>query len=154
MSTLLPFTKAVGTSDLASAFSEAAGRQPLDAQPQPFVTYFLLGHALELAWKSVLIAEGVTEKELRNIGHDLRAARDGAEVVLGKDQPSRGEVFHLTEMIADYYSAKALEYLMTGYYSLPEAAQAASAVSTYVRAVDDWINNRVRERLRTGDSPD
>ena len=147
----LPFTRAAGTVRLAKSFSEAAARQPLDVQPQPFVTYFLLAHALELAWKAVLIAEGVSEKALRAIGHDLREARRRAEALLGPAVTTTPEIAVVTEMMADYYKAKALEYLEPGYYSLPQAAQALPAVGEYVEALSGWVDKRVRCRLRSGD---
>lgn len=72
----IPYTRAVGTVRLASKFLDAAKVQPLDRLQAPIVTYYLLGHGLELAFKSILIAHGTSERNLREIGHNLAVARD------------------------------------------------------------------------------
>src|SRR5262249_25626519 len=72
----VPFTRAVGTVRLAVEFLIAAKAQDLTKNPPSLVAHFLFGHALELAFKAVLIAHGTTDKTLRRLGHDLRAARN------------------------------------------------------------------------------
>lgn len=74
----VPFTRAVRTSALASEFCAAAVVQRHDGMPPSFVAHFLYGHALELAFKAVLILHGTTDKALRSIGHDLAQAREQA----------------------------------------------------------------------------
>ncbi|MEK9501705.1 hypothetical protein [Gaopeijia maritima] len=153
MSGDLPFTRAVATVRLAVSFADASGRQPLDAKPPSFVTFFLMGHALELGWKSVLIVEGVTDKALRAIGHDLLEARERAESILDSDVATTPQVAAISEMMAGYYKAKALEYVQPGFYSFPEPRQAFSAVSEYTDLLRAWVERRVRARLENGDSP-
>ena len=46
--------------------------------------------------------------------------------------------------MADYYKAKALEYLEPGYYAMPLAAEAVPAVHRYVVALERWVDERVR----------
>lgn len=41
-------------------------------------TYYLLGHSLELAFKSFLLAKGKPHGKLRTIGHDLGWAMKSA----------------------------------------------------------------------------
>ena len=147
----VPFCRAVGTVRMAWSFLESAERQPVKASPQPLVTYFLLGHALELSWKAVLMVDGVTERDLRRIGHDLQEAWSRAESVAGFGIPLSPEVGAVLDMIGDPYQAKSLEYLEPGYYSLPEVAPACSAVRDHMCSVADWVEARVRGRLRAGE---
>ena len=67
----------VGLARRAVEFSEAAEhlitKQGLS--PVSFVFLFLIGHALELAYKAILMTFGATEASLKNIGHDLEKCR-------------------------------------------------------------------------------
>jgi hypothetical protein len=77
------------------------------------VTYFLLGHALELAFKSGLIAHGTSERNLRSIGHDLRVVTDAAVQIApaGVIQMDASESAQLRSL-GPFYEAKAFEYLL------------------------------------------
>jgi hypothetical protein len=84
-------------------------------------TYYLLGHAIELALKSFLLAKGDSQNRLRRrIGHDLRKAAQ--RVIAAKSDPiSKLVADHLVyiEMLNAYYLAKELEYRVTGYKTYP-----------------------------------
>jgi len=84
--------------------------------------YYLLGHALELSFKSFLRAKGASLDCLKSIGHDL---------ALGFDRAQTGglaELVQLTErdrqmvaLLNIYYKAKEFEYRVEGTKTYPEA---------------------------------
>ncbi len=86
--------------------------------------YYLLGHAIELALKSYLLANGETLDFVRKeIGHDLEKA---ASLVWWKDT---GEVSVLLDsykpdikQLNKIYQAKHLEYRVTGSKRYPKAS--------------------------------
>ena len=56
--------------------------------PALFPFLFLIGHGLELAYKAVLLVDGATEKDLKQIGHDLVGCRRKVQVC--RPQPAGG----------------------------------------------------------------
>ena len=70
----------VGLARRAEEFAEAAEHliTKKSLGPVSLAFLFLVGHALELAYKSVLLNHGTTEDELKKIGHDLVKSREGA----------------------------------------------------------------------------
>lgn len=83
-------------------------------------TMYLLGHSLELAFKSFMLAKGKSLRDLVDIGHDLENAKELA-VDLGL-----AEVYILSDrdnivvsMLNEYYQAKEFEYRVTGTKTYP-----------------------------------
>lgn len=145
----VPFTRAVGTVKLASEFLAAARLHDLDRAPPSMVTYFLLGHALELAFKSVLIAHGTSEKALRGIGHDLGAATEAAmraapAGVIELDASDSARLEHL----APFYQAKAFEYLEPGFMRLPIPRELCQLTERLVVNIKHFVERNVRSSLR------
>lgn len=145
----LPFTRAVGTVRLASEFLGTARLQDLDQSPPSMVTYFLLGHGLELAFKSILIAQGTSESTLRGIGHDLGAATEAAMKVSppGVIELDASEVSWL-QRVGPFYQAKAFEYLEPGSMSLPVARELYELVNRLVGSIQHFVEDHVRCLLR------
>lgn len=90
--------------------------------PSDDPTYYLLGHAIELALKSFLRAKGKSLDELKGKGlrHDLSAALKQAEafdlrayVDLSTEQKAAIRVLSV------YYVDKEFEYIVTGFKLLP-----------------------------------
>ena len=84
-------------------------------------TYYLLGHSIELALKSFLLANGDSLDRLKfRIGHDLsKAAR---RVVAAKCDPLSSIVEENRDLIAAlnyYYEEKEFEYRVTGLKQYP-----------------------------------
>ena len=80
--------------------------------PLVFPFLFLIGHALELAYKAVLLVDGATESDLKRIGHDLVKCRRKVQVhcpslLEDLEEPGTEEI---VRMIGPYYKAKAFEY--------------------------------------------
>jgi hypothetical protein len=83
-------------------------------------TMYLLGHSLELAFKSFLLAIGKSHDDLKAIGHDLKRAMKSVV------DAGLSEVYCLSEkdnavvaMLNQYYQAKEFEYRVTGFKTYP-----------------------------------
>ena len=112
----------------------------------PFL--FLIGHALELAYKAVLVADGATENDLKQIGHDLVGCRQKVQaccpgLLERLEEPGTDEI---VGRIGPYYKAKAFEYHMTGLYSgLPASPKQVATVATgTVKNIREWVRSSVR----------
>ena len=147
----VPFTRAVGTVGLASDFLAAARLQDLDRTPPSMVTCFLLGHALELAFKSVLIAHGTSESTLHRIGHNLEAATNAAMKAAppGVIELDASDSARL-ERLGPFYQAKAFEYLEPGFMSLPIARELCQLTERLVASIKRFVEDHVRSSLREG----
>lgn len=147
----VPFTRAVGTVRLASEFLSAARLQDLDATPPTLVAHFLLGHALELAFKSVLIAHGTSDRILRTLGHDLAKTRDAAMEVAstGVIELDPADMARLN-LLSPYYEAKALEYLEPGFMRLPVARELMPLAERLIESITRSVEDQVRTGLREG----
>ena len=126
--------------------------QVLLPAPFSFPFLFLIGHGLELAYKAVLLVDGATEKDLKQIGHDLVRCRRKVQVCRPSlledlEEPGTEEI---VGMIGPYYNAKALEYHMTGLYSgLPAAPnQVVTITAGTVKNIEEWLRLRVRQKIR------
>jgi len=76
-------------------------------------TYYLLGHATQVALKAFLLAHGDALDKLKNrYGHDIAKS---AKSVLPLVQEHLPEI----ELLNFYYKAKELEYRVTGAKSFP-----------------------------------
>ena len=116
----------------------------------PFL--FLIGHALELAYKAVLLVDGATEDNVKRIGHDLVKCRRRVQTshpgLLGQlEEPGTEEI---VGMISPYYKAKAFEYHLTGLYSgLPAAPNQVVAITARtVHNLQVWLRSSVRQKIR------
>ena len=144
----------VGLARRAEEFAEAAEHLVTkeDLGPVSFVFLFLIGHALELAYKSVLRNRGATEEELKKIGHDLIKSRNKACARFP------GELAELEEagtnevvaMISPYYKAKAFEYHTSGFYRIPDdVVQVAAITSATVSNLAKWVKSDARAQMRS-----
>jgi hypothetical protein len=72
-------------------------------------TYFTLSHALELALKAYLVAEGqVSDEELRALNHDIQTIYDRA-AALGLNLTNQSAV-PLIRMFSDFHKAMVFRY--------------------------------------------
>ena len=85
-------------------------------------TYYLLGHATELALKSFLLANGDSLDRLRQrIGHNLaKAARRVRATKCDPLAQTVADNFEVIELLNFYYEAKEFEYRVTGLKSYPK----------------------------------
>ena len=116
----------------------------------PFL--FLIGHALELAYKAVLVADGTPENDLKRIGHDLVGCRQKVQACcpgLLEDLEEPG-TDAIVGRIGPYYNAKAFEYHMKGLYSglPPLTNQVATIAAGTVENIRKWVRSSVRQRMQ------
>ena len=98
----------IGLLKRAEDFANAA-RIVVDAHVSPIVGYYLCGHAVELALKSVLRLHGESNASLKTISHNLVCALEKATAHPQKHCFST-KLSQAVEMLNPYYSTKALEY--------------------------------------------
>jgi hypothetical protein len=104
-------------------------------------TYFLLGHGIELALKSVLLAHGSSLKEFKDIGHNLEEA--ASRVVVLKLYPLSSFVESkagLIGLLNPYYSKKYFEYRVTGSMSLPATKELNVFLSQLLKLAEQQLN--------------
>jgi hypothetical protein len=100
-------------------------------------TYFLLGHALELAIKAFLAAKDVSDDELeRKIGHDLkRAYRKALKCGLHEGQEHRA----LVDKIAPFHKGLSFRYRKLDFDSVPEFERCAAITDAVTSAIEPAI---------------
>src|SRR5215208_2634411 len=84
-------------------------------------TYYLLGHAIEVALKSFLLANGTSPGTLKKkVGHNLaKAARRVINARSNSVSPIVEEYLGAIDLLNHYYQAKELEYRVTGTKTYP-----------------------------------
>lgn len=129
---------------LANSYSAAASRLIAEGSAETFLpSVFLLLHALELHFKAFLFSQGVNDKQLRKVGHDLLACLRACK--------ERGFALHvelswLQQMqvarVNVYYKEKELEYFV------PQAKRFGSIerLSQTVHQVAKGIFNPITEK--------
>jgi hypothetical protein len=84
-------------------------------------TYYLLGHAMEVALKSFLLANGTSPGTLKKkLGHNL--AKTARRVIAAKSNsvsPIVQEYLAAIDLLNHYYQAKEFEYRVTGAKTYP-----------------------------------
>ena len=132
----------IGLLNHAKAFAEAANiivkaHAPYERiNKAPLPLYYLCGHAIELALKSVLRLHGDSDVSLKKISHNLVSALNKATSHPQKHCFS-AELNQAVKMLNSYYSRKALEYydkpkLMT----LPDARKLLEIVNALIENLD------------------
>ncbi len=136
-----------GVVRLAESFVSAAelvaGEEDAGAVKVLFPFLFLIGHGLELAYKAILLANGATEKDLKQIGHNLGRCRQEVQFrcpgLLAKLEETGTK--EIVAVVGPYYKAKALEYHKTGLYrSLPDDPnQVLTITAGTVKNMSKWL---------------
>jgi len=117
----------------AQVLIEADRRAVLGFASRP--TLLLLSHGIELMLKAYLLSQGASEKQLKNIGHDLveclaEAEGRGLRILGRKDRA-------VVRWLNEYYNKKEFEYVIAqGPKSLP-----------HVRVIEDVLD-KLLEGLR------
>ena len=118
--------------DAATAFHQSEPRRAATS----LAFHFLIGHTIELALKSTLTLEGLSDSDLRRIGHDLdkalKAFRE-TELSCVEHQFLEGTI----DLLNPYYKAKELEYFVQAKgMRLPIATEALECVNTVIQKLD------------------
>ena len=110
----------MGISNDAREFLDAAHlvrrKKPVWFAP----TYFLVCQSIELSLKAFLRCSGYSNKQLRQLGHDLDACIAAARAAGVESHASLSEAdVAAVGVINAYYHSKDLQYSMSGYKSYP-----------------------------------
>ena len=140
--------RAVAFASAANLIASAPDKGSLDLL---FPLYSLVGHALELAYKSVCVAYGEDVDEVRkNFGHDVSKCRD--EVVkrwpdtLAELEDDAGRVADAVTQVSPRVVDQRLRYHMEGSVRFPGSMASVEAVSEFVDKVYAWVDQKVRAR--------
>ena len=104
--------------------------------------FFLSGHAIELALKSFLLARGTSISELRSrkYGHDLAAlVVEARRRKLGNEVPLSQPELEAMHLLNECYSAKELEYAITGYRRMPSYALVHAVASKLCTGLQGYV---------------
>lgn len=139
----LPVTRAIRVAMLATEFLDllppAEGE---NASVAPMPVYFLIGHALELAFKALLILEGITDQALRAIGHDLESAR--RQLSERHESLVSGIVAATSVQLTPIYASKGFEYVSPGFGQVPFYTEVREPVIAGVWSIRRFVENEVR----------
>lgn len=107
--------------------------------------YYLLGHSLELSFKSYVRANGASLNCLKSIGHDLNLALDwaltgGLEKLVTITEADK----QLVSLVNTYYKAKEFEYRKTGIKEYPHAKDLISLTERVLKATKSPCARSVR----------
>lgn len=131
--------EAQAQSTFALGHSYALAAEALMKQTEVYVqqpTLLLVLHSLELYLKSFLILQGATERELRNLGHDLVACmRACKQHGLPKHVVLRRTDVAQIVRLSRFYSAKELEYFVPRAKRFGSIEQVAYTVGTVAKAI-------------------
>ena len=151
---------AVGMCWMAGEFADcarlvaenSASGKPADMIALPknnLVFCYLIGHALELTYKAILVEHGTTEAHLKDIGHDLLQSRQEADQCIeeGVATLEHGTTQKIVTLISLVYEKKVFEYHKTGLYTLPpDPGEVVEATNNTAERVETYIKKRFQQR--------
>lgn len=109
--------------------------------------YFLLGHSLELSFKSYVRAKGASLSCLKNIGHDLSLGLEWAQTTgIGELVQISEKDTTLIQIMNSYYKVKEFEYRVTGVKKLPHAEDLLDLLSRILSATKTFCAKSVRTK--------
>lgn len=147
---MLPKERGVGTWNLANEFVEAGDRlKGLLSTLGSFPLYLLYGHGIELALKAFLISQGVAEKVLRGMGHDLQEALQAAKARGSFEEPPDYDL-QILDLLNPYYKGKEFEYLVPGIKNLPQLDELGEVSHRLLATLKPIIWKEVHEHLAKG----
>ena len=118
-----------------------------------FPLYSLVGHALELAYKSILVADGMSVEEVkREFSHNVAKCRaesvERLPDVIADLEDDDDRIAALVALLSPYLDArdKRLNYMVRGPMSLPEVHYVED-VSAFVGNTYKWVDRAVRKKL-------
>lgn len=132
----------IGLLRFATEFYDAASKlRDSDETLSSTPVYYLYGHSIELAIKAYLVTVGYSEKQLRDIGHDLKDAWSTAKALNITDQLSKPqEIEETVNLISPYYEAKELEYIFEGYKQFPKIKYMHNSAKQLIEGIGRFIH--------------
>ena len=150
---VLPKERGVGFWNLGQKFVEAGDKlQPPISTLAFFPLFLLYGHGIELGLKAFLISQGATEKELRDIGHDLTRALDAARAH-PSFEPLREKDLQVIDLLNPYYQGKEFEYIVPGAKQWPQAGDLSSVAHRLLAVLRPIIWKAVQTHRDQGKTP-
>jgi HEPN domain-containing protein len=130
--------------DTALAADEIIGRRPGFEIIAPIPVMYLVGHAIELALKAYLLANGITLRKLkRNYGHDLhRILRKAKELGLQDSVELTDDDESMVELLNELYSTKQLQYIVSGSKTYPVFGPLHEVAEKLVRGIGENVGYR------------
>lgn len=152
----LELTTPVGLLSYARRFSNAANQLETrtDALPAHYpVSHYLLGHALELAYKAFLLGCSVSETRLasREFGHDLlKLKREATRRRIARHARLTPGQHRAVRALAIEYRSKGLEYHRVGAKSMPRLLPLFEATDTFLSRLAPFCTSRTVGRRFLG----
>ena len=148
----------IGLWNYARSFFRAAEKlRGSDERLSDAPTYYLYGHAIELALKSLRIYRGYSEKDIRKIGHNLKKAWDKAiREGLDSELENCTQIVQTIELINPYYEEKELEYIFPGGKRYPFILHMHDAAEKLIYAVGKSVDipkAQINKRLQATQKP-
>ncbi len=105
--------------------------------------YYLVCHSIELALKAFLRGNSVSLAKLKKIGHDLEEAlRQCNSLGLSSYCSLSKKQILSIQLMNQYYEAKELEYIVTGFKQYPEIGLLITASQTLLQGVRPFCFER------------
>ena len=135
-------TRHIGILKFAKEFARAASCI-VSTQKMWWPSYYLCGHAIELALKSALKLNGADDKSLKRIGHNLVCAFEKVKS-LPQAEFLSPKLVEIIEWLNPYYSAKEFEYYTEPKpFELPEPSLVVEVVNKLTKDLDDDYRKRL-----------
>ena len=126
----------------AKRFADAARRIEPHRVSTPY--YYLCGHAIEVALKSVLLRNGWSHNDLKTIGHDLCSALEKVSNLSEVGLLPSGLCDGVTTLQPYYKDHHFRYFTKTGVMTLPDPKQLMEAVTELVDALRDEYDRELR----------
>lgn len=110
------------------------------------VRLYLIGHAFELLFKSILLQHGVALAE-------LRSKKYGHDIVVLVDKIEKFTLFPLSDtekamlsLLNEYYKEKDLEYHVRGAKTYPHVSELIKLGNRLFMAVEKWLRGQIAQK--------
>jgi hypothetical protein len=138
---------AIGYLTDAKAYTTAAVElNGLDKSGMTSPTYFLLCHALELLFKSYILASGGEAKELQKqaVRHNLaELCKRAQQLSLKTDEKTEAVV----GMLAPYHGNHSFRYRDPGYKTFPDTEAVIDVLQSLIPPISERVTRTLREHF-------
>jgi hypothetical protein len=119
-------------------------------------SYYLVSHSIELALKAFLRGSGVSLDDLKNprkFGHDLnKGLNKSIRLGLKSFLPITEKDIFAISTINDYYKAKELEYIVTGFKRYPKMELLTSFNGRLLDAINQFCFDKMNIHVTGADN--
>src|SRR5262245_61974700 len=131
----------------AEAYLRAAQKLDQSSEgPASSPQYYLACHSIELILKAFILIKGGTEREVREIRHDLLKAWERAtKLGLRPNDKRAGEI---VTMLAPYHLDHSFRYRKTRFVTLPVYRELCEVVEGLVMQIGPEVDHAMRAEIR------